>query len=116
MTSLQTSWTCRPARRRANIHAIEGGDTDHQNKATTPIKDQSLSSSPRTWGERLLELVGLVSVLHSQGVKVAMASDLELGHLARLLDLDGPGVLPPGCEQELLNLRDLLRLSNSVGR
>ena len=32
----------------------------------------------RTWGQALLELLGLVGVLQHQGVLVAVASDLEL--------------------------------------
>jgi hypothetical protein len=46
----------------------------------------------RTRGKRLLELLGLVLVLEDEGVKVAVAADLEL-------DLLGAGLLDAGsCE------------------
>merc|ERR1712137_842993 len=60
-------------------------------------------------GQGLLELVGLVGVSNAEGVEVLGAADLELGHVARLLDLDGPGILPPGGKEEVLDLVDLLR-------
>ena len=42
----------------------------------------------RTWGKRLLELLGLVAVLDDKGVEVALAADLELDLLRRgLLDV-----------------------------
>ena len=63
-----------------------------------------------TRGQGLLELVGLVGVRDAEGVEVLGAADLELGHVARLLDLDGPGILPPGGKEEVLDLVDLLRL------
>ena len=65
---------------------------------------------PLTRGQRLLELVGLVGVGNAQGVEVAGAPDLELGHVAALLDLHGAGILPPGGKEELLDLLNLLRL------
>jgi hypothetical protein len=40
-----------------------------------------------TWGQRLLQLIGLVCVLYAQGVQVLAAPDLELSDTARLLDL-----------------------------
>ena len=63
-----------------------------------------------TGRQGLLELVSLVGVCDAQGVQVLAAADLELRHISRLLDLHRPGVLPPGREQEVLDLIDLLRL------
>merc|ERR1712187_505401 len=62
-----------------------------------------------SWWEGLSELLGLVSILNLQGVKVSGASDLELG-LAGLVDLDGNGlgVLSSGLKEEVLDLADLL--------
>lgn len=42
----------------------------------------------RTWGQALLELVGLVGVLQDKGVDEAVASDLELDLLGRTVALD----------------------------
>lgn len=64
----------------------------------------------RTRGQRLLKLVGLVGVSHAEGVEVAAAADLELGHITSLLDLNRPGVLPAGGKEELLDLLNLLGL------
>ena len=75
-----------------------------------PTTPPDSSSRSLTRGQRLLELVGLVGVGNAQGVEVAAAADLELGHLAALLDLHGGGILPPGGEEELLNLLNLLGL------
>jgi hypothetical protein len=68
-----------------------------------------------TRGQRLLELVGLVGVGDAEGVEVPRAADLELGHLAALLDLHGPRILPPRREEELLNLLNLLGLQSMAG-
>lgn len=43
----------------------------------------------RTRGKGLLELFRLVGVRNAQRVEVLAAAHLELGHIARLLDLDG---------------------------
>ena len=61
-----------------------------------------------TGRERLLQLVGLVGVEDAQGVEVLAAPDFELHHILAALDLDAPGVLAPGREQEILDLIDLL--------
>lgn len=42
----------------------------------------------RTWGQALLELVGLVGVLQDKGVDEAVASNLELDLLGRAVALD----------------------------
>ena len=60
--------------------------------------------------EGLLELVGLVRVGDAQGVQVLGAPDLELGHVARLLDLDGASILPASRQEEILDFVYLLRL------
>lgn len=59
--------------------------------------------------QRLLQLVGLVSVEDGQGVEVLGAPDFELDDILGAFDLDAPGVLAPGGEQEVLDLADLLR-------
>jgi hypothetical protein len=43
----------------------------------------------QSWGERLTQLSGLLSVLDNKGVQVARASDLELGVISILLDASG---------------------------
>jgi hypothetical protein len=68
---------------------------------------------PLTWGQRLLQLVSLVGVLHTQGVQVPAAADLELCDSACLLDLHGLGILPTGCQKEVLDLVNLLRLRDA---
>ena len=59
-------------------------------------------------GKRLLQLVGLVGVEDAQGVEVLAAPDFELDYILAALDLDAPGVLAAGREQEVLDLVDLL--------
>ena len=59
-------------------------------------------------GKRLLQLVGLVGVEDTQGVEVLAAPDFELDYILAALDLDAPGVLAAGREQEVLDLVDLL--------
>ena len=70
----------------------------------------------RTRGKRLLKLVSLVGVSHAKGIKVAAAANLELGHIASLLDLNRPGVLPAGGKEELLDLLNLLGLQEHKRR
>lgn len=64
----------------------------------------------RTWGERLLELVGLVGVEDAEGVEVLGAPNLELDGVLGPLDPHRPRVLPPRRQEEVLDLVDLLRL------
>jgi hypothetical protein len=61
----------------------------------------------------LPQLLGLVSVCHTQCVQVLGAPDLELCLGPSLLDLYGLGILPPGCQEEVLDLVNLLRLRNA---
>jgi hypothetical protein len=63
-----------------------------------------------TWGERLLQLVCLLSVEYAEGVQVLGAADLELDNILAPLDLHWSGILPPRGEKEILDLVDLLRL------
>ena len=53
-----------------------------------PERVSGRASGP-TRGQGLLELVRLVGVGDAQGVQVLAAPHLELGHVARLLDLHG---------------------------
>lgn len=46
------------------------------------------SGRQRTWGQALLELVGLVGVLQGKGVDEALAADLELDLLGLTVALD----------------------------
>jgi len=62
-----------------------------------------------TRGQRLLQLLGLLLVGDLQGVQEPGASDLELGVVGVLLDLDALGVLPARLQQEVLDLLDLTR-------
>ena len=64
--------------------------------------------------QRLLQLVGLLEVLHAERVEVLAAAHLEFDNVLRLLDLDGLGVLPARRQQEVLDLADLLRPSNGM--
>ena len=50
----------------------------------------------------MLQLLGLLLVLDNQGVEEPGASDLELDVVGILLDLDTPGVLPSGLQEEVL--------------
>ena len=70
----------------------------------------------RTGRERLLELLGLLDVVHDERVQEARAADLELGldgtlGEQRLLDPRGLGVGTVGNRQEVLNIRDLTGLA-----
>lgn len=50
------------------------------------------SKSERTWGQALLQLVGLVGILQDESVDEALAADLELDLLGLAVTLD-----PGGC-------------------
>ncbi len=62
-----------------------------------PTAAQTPPPCARTRRQRLLQLLRLVVVGDAQGVEVARAADLELGHARGLLDLHRLGVLPTGC-------------------
>ena len=63
----------------------------------------------------MLQLVSLLKVRHTECVKVLGAANLEFDHILVLLDLDSPGILPSGCQKEILDLVDLLRLKPKKG-
>jgi hypothetical protein len=56
-----------------------------------PVRATARGRKWRTWGQGLLELLGLVGVLENEGVDVLGAADLELDvvHLLVLLDAGG---------------------------
>ena len=80
----------------------------------------------QTRRERLLELLGLLGILHHQGVQVLAAAHLELDVILGLHDLDGCilsmfkerilritfGSLATSNDQKVLDLLDLLRLKH----
>ena len=51
----------------------------------------------RTWGQALLELLGLLGVVEGEGVEVACAPDLELGLGLRARDPRGDLLYPRLC-------------------
>lgn len=63
----------------------------------------------KTRGQGLLQLISLVGVEDAQGVQVLGAPDFELDDILGALDLDAPGVLAPGRQEEVLDFVDLLR-------
>lgn len=63
----------------------------------------------QTWGQGLLQLVGLLRVKHTKCVEVLGATNLELHHILAPLNLDGSCILPSCGEKEVLDLMDLLR-------
>jgi hypothetical protein len=65
----------RPARRTSKTKQVTSAGT------LSPMETK------RTRGQGLAELVDLVGVGNNVGVQVLGATDLELGHLARLLDI-----------------------------
>lgn len=69
------------------------------------------SSAEHTRRQALLQLVGLLGVLDDERVKVLRAADLELQRAVGLL-LDGHvlRILPASGDQEVLDLKHLLRL------
>ena len=58
--------------------------------------------------QRLFQFVCLLSIGHAERVQILATPNLEFGHRLRLLDLDGLGILPPGSQEEILDLADLL--------
>ena len=62
--------------------------------------------------EGLLELVSLLLVLHSQGVEIARATDLELDVAGVLLDGDVLGILTTSLGQKISHVCDILRHSS----
>ena len=63
-----------------------------------------------TRGKGLLELISLIGVSNAKSIEIAAAADLELGHIASLLDLDGFSVLAASRKEELLDFLNLLGL------
>ena len=63
-----------------------------------------------TWRERLLQLVGLLSIGHTKCVQVLGAADFELDNIFALLDFYRACIFPSGSEKEVLDLMNLLRL------
>jgi len=58
----------------------------------------------------LLQLISLLRVKHTEGVKVLGSADLELHHIFAPLDFHRACILPPSGEEEVFNLMNLLRL------
>lgn len=52
--------------------------TQPSSSSTSPPNSDRNVAGNRTWWERLLELLGLLSILEDEGVEVSVASDLEL--------------------------------------
>lgn len=72
-------------------------------------------SGQRTRGKGLLQLLGLLHVVHNQGVEVTGAAELELGldsalGRQRLLHPRRLGIGAAGNRQKVLNIRNLLGL------
>ena len=63
----------------------------------------------QTWGQGLLELLSLLLGCDDQRVQVPAAANLELHVVHGLLDLDGFGILPLGCEQKVLDFLNFPR-------
>ena len=64
----------------------------------------------------MLQLISLLRVKHTKGVQVLGATNLEFHHFSAPLDFHGACILPPGCEEEVLNLMNLLRLHKTNKR
>ena len=58
----------------------------------------------------MLQLISLLRVKHTEGVKVLGAANLELHHIFAPLDFHRACILPPSGEEEVFNLMNLLRL------
>ena len=57
----------------------------------------------------MLQLIGLLKVKNTEGIQVLGATNLELDHISAPLDFHRTRILPTGCEEEVLNLMNLLR-------
>merc|ERR1712133_14814 len=84
-----------------------GGSTNSGRRPSSAPSLQFFHRESRR--ERLLELLGLLTILNHQSVQVSAASHLELGVGSVLLDLDGFGVFPSSRQQEIFDLLNLLR-------
>lgn len=62
----------------------------------------------QTRGQTLSQLIGLLSILNTQGVQVLGATNLELGASGALADLDHLGVLTTGLLEEITDVGNLL--------
>ena len=69
----------------------------------------------QTWEQGLLQLLCLLFVCDDQGVKVSAASKFQLHIILIFLDLDRPGVLAPGREQEVLDFLNFAGHSDKQG-
>lgn len=58
------------------------------------------------WRQRLLQLLRLLLVLDDEGVEESGASDLELGAVCVLLDLNTLGILSSGLQEEVLKIQN----------
>lgn len=61
-------------------------------RPSPPAQDVSLQTPRDTWGQGLLQLLGLLLVRDDQGVQVPAAAHLELHIVLVLLDLDRCGI------------------------
>lgn len=58
----------------------------------------------------MLQFFSLVGVKDTESVKVLGATDLELDYFSAPLDFHRACIFPPGSQEEVLDLVDLLRL------
>ena len=63
----------------------------------------------QTWGQGLFQFLCLLFVCDDQNVKMSSASDFKLHIILISLDLDGLGILLPGCEKKLLDFFNFAR-------
>ena len=63
-----------------------------------------------TWRKRLLELVSLLSVEHTESVQILGATNLKFDNVLTPLYFDGTSILPSRCEKEIFYLMYLFRL------
>ena len=62
----------------------------------------------KTRGQRLGKLLGLLGILYLESVEVSAASDLELGLLLTLVDLDHLGIPAAGLLEEVADVGNFL--------